>query len=132
MISQNNYTMKTVRGEILGVDRITVYRSCFKCHKNLESFNENHTYIECTSCKFAQKPKACPHQCVVYATFLYDKEKLTLTFFTNVVLLVLKQMQLPQDNLTEQNLKSVFFRLPEGVELTFNKKNKVVSNILIH
>lgn len=125
-----DFTTRSLKGEILSVDKITVYHACYKCHKKVDFSGQN--YIECGNCKVSQKPKACPKQCVVYVTFLCDnEEKVPLTIFTDVVLLLCKQLKVSLDNITEQYLKSTLFSLPDDIQVTFNRKTKVVSNILL-
>ena len=127
-----DYINTTSTGEIICVDKVTMYHSCCKCHKKVQLSNTTIT-VDCNNCKTKQKQKACKKEWVVHVTFECDNKNVQITLFDNVIQSIIKQLRLPQttQELTEKQMTDIIFSLPEVLTTTFNKKTKAASNIII-
>lgn len=75
----------------------------------------------------------CKKEWVVYATFQFtDGQQRIQTIFTNVIQSVIRQLKLSEaDFTTEKQVRSILIKLPDNIQLTFHKKSKVVSHLIV-
>lgn len=126
-----DYINTTTTGQIICVDKVTMYHSCCKCHKKVQLSNA--IIVDCNNCKTKQKQKACKREWVVHITFQFDNKSVQITLFDNIIQSIIKQLTLPQttQQWTEKQMTDVIFSLPEVLTITFSKKTKAASNIII-
>ena len=89
-----DYINTTTTGEIICVDKVTMYHSCCKCHKKVQLSNT--TIVDCNNCKTKQKQKACKKEWGVHLTFECGHNNVQITLFDNVIQSIIKQLKLPQ------------------------------------
>jgi len=86
-----DYINTTTTGEIICVDKVTMYHNCCKCHKKVQLSNT--TIVNCKNCKTKQKQKACKKESVVHVTFECDNKSVQITLFDNVIQSLIKQLR---------------------------------------
>ena len=120
----------TKEGEILAVEKITSYHSCFKCLKKVETTPDSKT-VRCSNCNIHQKTKACKQKWVAHVLFDIGHENILLTFFDNIIQVLLKDLKLQKSptQITESEMTEILLTLP-NVKVTYDKK-KVAKSINI-
>ena len=120
----------SVEGSVAGVISTSMYIACNKCNKKIQNDNSSEI-ITCNYCNMQQLAGLCPTQ--YYAQFFFlttpKKDRLTLTLFNKVI------SQLFSTEGVINPSKNDFVKVLLGLKdivVTYNKRSKVVTNILRH
>lgn len=118
----------SVEGSVAGVISTSMYIACNKCNKKIQNDNSSEI-ITCNYCNMQQLAGLCPTQ--YYAQFFFlttpKKDRLTLTLFNKVI------SQLFSTEGVINPSKNDFVKVLLGLKdivVTYNKRSKVVTNIL--
>ena len=112
--------------EILGIAQFSVYHSCQVCKKKLH--HENTNILKCGNCGLKQKLAKCSKNIYLQVVVKID-DNTNLTLFDQTIknlLIAIGKKDMPQ---TEDNIAEVFLDLPL-VEITYNKKTKIVTDVV--
>ena len=116
------YLTTTANGEIVAVETVTKYLSCYKCSKKLEPTSSS--IIECQNCHLTQKASSTKMHWYALLFFkTIDDKEYKLTVFDTA---------LPQaiTKLTEADILKHLLSLPSNIQLSFNNKTKIITKIL--
>ena len=118
----------SVEGSVAGVISTSMYIACNKCNKKIQNDNSSEI-ITCNYCNMQQLAGLCPTQ--YYAQFFFlttpKKDRLTPTLFNKVI------SQLFSTEGVINPSKNDFVKVLLGLKdivVTYNKRSKVVTNIL--
>ena len=123
------YLATTAAGEIIGVESVTKYLSCYKCNKKIQPTTS--VIMECQNCHLKQKVAATKMHW--YATVLFkndNNEDFKLTVFDTAVTEI-SSFKKEFTKLTEDDITTNFLTLPSVITVTFNSKTKIVTKITI-
>lgn len=115
--------------EILAVEKLNSYFSCFKCQRKVQTAPDS-SIVKCNNCNIHQKTKACKQKWIAHVLFSFGHENIVLTLFDNIFQLLIKDRKLsPQ--VTESQMTKILLTLP-NVKVTYDAKKKIVKSISIN
>ena len=123
------YLATTAAGEIIGVESVTKYLSCYKCNKKIQPTKS--VITECQNCHLKQKVAATKMHW--YATVLFksdNNEDFKLTVLDTAVTEI-SSFKKEFTELIEDDITTNFLTLPSVITVTFNSKTKIVTKITI-
>ena len=127
-VSDDSMTF-SVEGRVVGVLSTSMYIACNKCNKKIQNDDNSSDLITCNYCNMQQMADLCPTQYYAQLLFLTTtkKDKLTLTVFNKVI----SQLFSTEGvfNPSKNDFVKVLLGLKDVV-VTYNKRSKVVTNIL--
>ena len=104
-----------------------MYIACNKCNKKIQNDDNSSDLITCNYCNMQQMAYLCPTQYYAQLLFLTTaKDKLTLTLFNKVISQLFSTGVF---NPSKNDFVKVLLGLKDVV-VTYNKRSKVVTNIL--
>ncbi|XP_028417940.1 uncharacterized protein LOC114542632 [Dendronephthya gigantea] len=125
--------------QLMGVENVSPYSSCFKCKKKIDNGNilSNSTKVRCPNpkCSMLQKKSACVQHW--YAQALVEevstKKKVSLMFFDDAIMqavfLATSQYDMDKKDLNKDFIEDKLLDLPDHFTVTYNKESKIVSNV---
>ena len=127
-VSDDSMTF-SVEGRVVGVLSTSMYIACNKCNKKIQNDDSSSDLITCNYCNMQQMADLCPTQYYAQLLFLTTtkKDKLTLTLFNKGI----SQLFSTEGvfNPSKNDFVKVLLGLKDVV-VTYNKRSKVVTNIL--
>lgn len=127
-VSDDSMTF-SVEGRVVGVLSTSMYIACNKCNKKIQNDDNSSDLITRNYCNMQQMADLCPTQYYAQLLFLTTtkKDKLTLTLFNKVI----SQLFSTEGvfNPSKNDFVKVLLGLKDVV-VTYNKRSKVVTNIL--
>lgn len=128
-VSDDSMTF-SVEGRVVGVLSTSMYIhvACNKCNKKIQNDDNSSDLITCNYCNMQQMADLCPTQYYAQLLFLTTtkKDKLTLTLFNKVTSQLFSTGVF---NPSKNDFVKVLLGLKDVV-VTYNKRSKVVTNIL--
>ena len=124
----NEHKSTTLKGEILGVNKVQYYPSCYKCIKKV-TFMES-AIVKCQNCHLVQK-SSCAKQW--YAQILFKYQTVDMTLFVDCIRKLIHQLPQAADieTMTETSLAELLLSLPPTVEVIFHNRSKVLNTIIV-
>ena len=126
----NEHKSTTLKGEILSVNKVQYYLSCYKCIKKV-TFMES-AIVKCQNCHLVQK-SSCAKQWYAQILFKYSNQTVDMTLFVDCIKKLIHQ--LPQavdiETMTETSLAELLLSLPPTVEVIFHNRSKVLNTIIV-
>ena len=128
-----DYYNSTIQGEVLGIEKVGFYPSCCKCGKKVDAAAASNV-AECTTCHLKQKLNSCSSNNYWYVHILLkstNAEKLKLLIFQDAIEQAYNLLQAPFDkaNAIKDQLEDVILSLLPTVSVTFQNKDKVITNL---
>ena len=128
-VSMYDSNTPTRQAEILAVEKLNSYFSCFKCQRKVQTAPHS-SIVKCNNCNIHQKTKACKQKWIAHVLFSIDDENVVLTLFDNIFQLLIKDQKLsPQ--VTESEMTEILLTLPK-VKVTYDARKKIVQSISIN
>lgn len=108
-ISMYDCHTPTREAEILAVEKLNSYFSCFKCQRKVQTSPDS-SIAKCNNCNIHQKIKACKQKWIAHVLFSFGHENIVLTLFDNIFQLLIKDRKLsPQ--VTESQMTKILLTI---------------------
>ena len=131
----NDHNTITQEGEVIAVDKISSYYSCYKCSKKVDPTNCKGVLLgTCNCCKSGkQKLKANQHKWVAEIAFHNGNENITLTVFHNIFQVIFHDLEIDSyksAEMSQNQISDILLQLP-NIEVSYDKKKRIVQTIKI-
>ena len=126
----DEYINTTVVGEIIAIERVDPYLSCWKCEKQIE-LSQGTLMAECKNCHIVQKASAWKQNWfaqVLFQTCSSERKKLTLI---QEMIDIIKEKTGNESTVDKASIHALLLYLLQQLKVTYHKKSRVITDIIL-
>ena len=129
-ISVYDCNTPTREAEILAVEKLNSFFSCFKCQKKVQTSPDS-SIVKCSNCNIHQKTKACKQNELLMFSSALDMRTLGWLYLITIIFQLLIKDRKLSPQVTESQMTKNLLTLP-NVKVTYDAKKKIVKSISIN